>query len=1018
MPTAAHQTLWKLFTVVFWLAVCLAPGAETNIVWASRSWQTSDGLPDNNVVGVAQTPDGYLWVATSGGLMRFDGAQFQEFPLANIPGVPNRVVRAMFCDRRGRLWLGMDRGPIVCISPTETLVFTNTPDAYTVDMAEDASGSVWITYADGGLTRIAGGRVTVFDAASGWSAGGQSSIVTDIRGNLWYAKGREAGIFRNGRFQTLVTLGRDVSCLGLRRAGGVWVCAGRQLLDLNEQGGPRLVGQFPSTFDRVEPQAVIEDGGGAIWVGTAANGLFRFSGTNFTSIPTPYFEISCLALDCEGNVWAGTAGGGLERIRPRVIELLGRDSGLLNESVRSVCEDSRGVIWAATWNGSLVQRQNGMWTSLARGSNAPTGIFSCVATDPAGGVWVGTRDNGLFYWNDGRCRHWRQTNGLSSDNVRSILQGSDGAVFVATDNPSRVQRLVDDHWEPLEMSVQPRSIRCLVEDANKVIWAASADGLLMRVQGNQLVDETPGESDRLLSIRCLCPIPDGSLFIGYAGWGIGRLKDGHFVRITAAQGLYDDYVSQMVVDDHGWLWCAGNRGIFQIQLKQMDAVAEGRVSKVRSIVYGRNEGFLNLQPNYENVSGAFRGRDGRLYFPMKTGLVIVHTKNVPHNIAPPPVILERIAVDGQTVALYDRRLAAGAGNFSRIVNVMAKPQSRPALRLPPNHRKLEFDFTALNLTAPENVHFEYRLDGFDDNWLEGGPERSASYSRLPPGNYRFEVRACNNSGPWNAVPASVAFLVAPFYWQTWWFRSLALFVFTMGVIGVMYFVSVRRLRKQLVIMEQQAALQHERARIAKDIHDDLGANLTQIAFLGELARQDQGEPEKAAERIGKISATARQAVKSLDEIVWAVNPRNDTLSHLMDYAGQFAVDYLRLAGIRCRLDFPEQSAPRELSTDLRHNLFLVIKEAIHNVVKHAHASEVRLRIRHSETALDIVIEDDGRGFETGGDGNGADDAMADGLRNMRSRMTDIGGTFSFESRAGAGTKIILHLPLTPAPTQN
>jgi len=218
-------------------------------------------------------------------------------------------------------------------------------------------------------------------------------------------------------------------------------------------------------------------------------------------------------------------------------------------------------------------------------------------------------------------------------------------------------------------------------------------------------------------------------------------------------------------------------------------------------------------------------------------------------------------------------------------------------------------------------------------------------------------------------------------------------------------ISFRRLHHRLRILEQQEALHRERARIAKDIHDDVGANLTQIALLGELAQQDRTEPDKAADRMGKISGTARQAIKSLDEIVWAVNPRNDTLAHLIDYAGQFAVDFLRSAGIRCRLDFPEQPPARELSTDLRHNLFLVIKEALNNVAKHARATEVWLRASVTPDALKVVIEDNGCGFE-----KMPDDAISDGLRNMRQRMEDIGGECRIESEPGGGTKVLVHLP--------
>ncbi|HEV2318670.1 MAG TPA: two-component regulator propeller domain-containing protein, partial [Verrucomicrobiae bacterium] len=706
------------------------------------------------------------------------------------------------------------------------------------------------------------------------------------------------------------------------------------------------------------------------------------------------------------DIWAGTDGGGLERLRPRIIELLGRDSGLPNVSVRTTCEDASGTIWVTTQNGLLVRRTNGRWETFEKGSNSVDGFISCVAAASDGGIWIGTTDNGFFYWNAGRYRHWNHRNGLSSDEVRAILQSSSGDVFISTDIPSRLHRLHDGQLQKLSMPFPHRSLRALVEDTAGNIWIGSADGVLMRVKGNIVVDETP-PSKRLLSIRCLYPAPDGSLLIGYAAWGIGRLQGTNFFRLTSDQGLYDDYVSQMVADPSGWLWCAGNRGVFRISLARFNAVAEGRSARIRSIAYGPAEG-ANLQPNYENGSTAFRSPQGQLYFPMRTGLAIVHTENVPHDAPPPPVIVERVAVDDQTVALYDRRLGLGSSD-PQAVNLGETPSN---LRVSPNHRTLEFDFTALSFASPEDVQFQYRLENFEDDWTEAGTERHADFPRPPPGRYRFDVRACNSDGIWSAETAAVDFVVTPFYWQTWWFRSTALLVFTLSLIAIVRYVSFRRLRRQLAALEQQAALQRERTRIAKDIHDDLGANLTQIAFLGELAQQDRGEPDKAVERVEKISATARQAIKSLDEIVWAVNPRNDTLAHLTDYAGQFALDYLRLAGIRCRLDLPEQCPTRDLTTDLRHNLFLAIKEALHNIVKHAHATEVRLQIQCSGDSLDIVIEDNGCGFDPALAHNGAaGDPLADGLRNMRQRMTDIGGQFDFQTAAGRGTTVHLRLSL-------
>jgi signal transduction histidine kinase len=250
-----------------------------------------------------------------------------------------------------------------------------------------------------------------------------------------------------------------------------------------------------------------------------------------------------------------------------------------------------------------------------------------------------------------------------------------------------------------------------------------------------------------------------------------------------------------------------------------------------------------------------------------------------------------------------------------------------------------------------------------------------------------------------------AIVVQPFFWATWPFRLGTLVVFTLSVIAIVRYVSFRRLRLRLRTLEQQAALHNERARIAKDIHDDLGATLTQIALLSELAQQDMTAPEKAGEHVQKISANARQVMKSLDEIVWAVNPRNDTLPHLIDYLGQFSVDFLRMPGIRCRLDLPEHPPAINLSADVRHNLFLAVKEALHNIVKHARASEVRLRVNVDNGTLSVVVEDNGQGFE-----RAPADAWADGLRNMTQRLTAIGGQCRIESRAGAGTTITFEMP--------
>jgi signal transduction histidine kinase len=330
--------------------------------------------------------------------------------------------------------------------------------------------------------------------------------------------------------------------------------------------------------------------------------------------------------------------------------------------------------------------------------------------------------------------------------------------------------------------------------------------------------------------------------------------------------------------------------------------------------------------------------------------------------------------------------------------------SATKLRLPPDHRRLEFDFTALCFSAPENIHFQCRLAGFDDRWVSATGPWNISYSRLPAGAYQFLVRAQNGDSTWSPI-SSVNIVVDPFFWATWWFRSSVVILFTVAVIAIVRYVSFRRLRLKLRALEQQAALDKERSRIAKDIHDDVGGSLTQIKLLFELAQRNRTVPEKV-EQLGQEGlAATRQIIKSMDEIVWAVNPRNDSLPQLIDYLGQFAIEFLSRAGIRCRVDLPEHPLTWAVSPEARHNLFLAVKEALNNVVLHAGADEVWLRITATEELLTIVIEDNGHGFN-----DKAGREFADGLPNMNQRMAEIGGRSSVESKADTGTRVSLIFP--------
>jgi signal transduction histidine kinase len=341
--------------------------------------------------------------------------------------------------------------------------------------------------------------------------------------------------------------------------------------------------------------------------------------------------------------------------------------------------------------------------------------------------------------------------------------------------------------------------------------------------------------------------------------------------------------------------------------------------------------------------------------------------------------------------------------------------SPAVLKVPPSPPQVEFRYTALSFSAPEKVKFRYRLEGLDKDWQDAGTRRSAYYPHLPPGDYRFHVIAANNDGVWNTSGSVLALRVIPAFWQTWWFLAACVFMIGGAVAGTIRYIEVRKLHRRMELLEQQHAVERERARIAKDIHDDLGASLTQITLLSELARSDLARPTQAESHIKQISGTARELTRAMDEIVWAVNPQNDTLEDLLTYTVKFAQEHLALARIRCRIDVPAYLPPMHLSAEVRHNLFLAIKEAINNVAKHSKATGAWLRLRAHDLGFEFEIEDNGCGVPDSVIGGSTGDLTSpgshNGLRNMDRRLREIGGTFLIERGAPCGTIIRMRVHL-------
>ncbi len=1009
--------------VACWLAslavplAAVAPAESVRPAWFVRTWQSDAGLPDNTVMGIDQTPDGFLWVATSTGLVRFDGVQFRPFAVA-APGMPAGRIKALVADRRNRVWVAKDQGVVVCVDQGRATMVVG-PEYAASDspyrgMVQDAEGAVWVSYGDGAVLRIQDGRVRAFTAADGLPAEGFCHLALDGTGRLWFSRGDWIGIFGDGQFRKLWQT-PPVPLITGAHAGGAWAYANRKVWKYTESGPPVKLGSLPADTPEVGVISLREDHAGGLWLGTREAGLFRFDRAGAATAVMSQQTIASLKVDQEGSLWVGTRGGGLSQLRPRVIDLLTPGSTPQFQGVRSICQDADGLLWAIVWpNGGILRNAGQDWTPLSTNAGWSVPDAQGLAADPQGGVWIGTSSAGLYRWRNGTVTDILCTtnglggnwNGSGCNWVSALLATTSGEVWIGAGGADVqhpvLQRRKAGQLRTFNLPTGSGPVLALATDAAGDCWAATSGGLLLRVHADVLTDESGSVLAEPHEIRCLLGTPDGSLWIGYGGQGLGRLKAGRFSRCRMDQRLHDDYISNMLPDGHGRLWFAGNRGIFSVRQKDLDDLAEGRATRVWPAAYGRSDGLPMLQASCDSWPGALRGTDGRLLFAMQSGVAVVYADNLQENPLPPPVVIERVTVNGKPVAVYG---AGGALASASAVAPLELCQGGVPLRLPPGQRRVEFVFTALTLRKPESIGFKYRLRGLDADWVEAGTRRVATYAQLPPGHYHFEVTACNSDAVWNKTAAALELTAEPYWWETAWFW-VAGPLSAAGLLAAAIVLGLRRRhRRQIERLEMLQATEQERARIARDLHDDLGGGLTEIAMLSEVARQACDQPREVDAHLERIFRSSREMTQALDEIVWAVNPANDTLEKLIAFTSEFAREMLEPAGIRYRLEAPAAVPMVALNSQIRHQLCMALKECLHNIVKHAHAHEVHIRIGLNDRTLAVTIVDDGAGFDPAALPDQA--GTHSGLANLRQRMANIGGTCELHSAPGQGTRVQL-----------
>ena len=1002
-----RDRFWRVLALLLVLLKplgCLAASAP-NGKYVIDSWGTDEGLPQNSVTSILQARDGYLWFGTMNGLVRFDGSRFLVLDKNNTPELKNNWIERLFEDEKGRIWIGTRNAGIVLLKngkPIRPGIGKDNLECRLVSACQEPGGSVWLYTADGQVWRYNEGRFDVSVLGLGRPSN-YRSIISDSSGTVWIgadwclysmSSKRDVGSLELP-IQNSIPITR-LDYLLASKTNGFWCMSDNSVRRWKDGKVSADLGSYPWKTALIT--SACEDADGNLIVGTLGLGVFWFdSSGNSTRISAAQGllrdSVLSLCFDKEGDLWVGTDGGGISRIKRRLFEVLDIASvfpQFPSQAVpQSVAADTEGGMWIGYNGGGLVYWKEGAETHFDYNHGLVNSHVWSVLVDQKHQVWVGTFGSGLFNVQGNRCV---PVVGVPDTfkNITALFQDRQGTLWIGSEGGLASWR--DEKWIVwgVEKGVPTGAVQSIAEDKEGSIWASVAGTGLICIRGGKCFVYRAKEGLPSEDVSCIQIDEKGVVWIGTAGSGLGCFRNGKWSRISTKEGLLSDSVAYIVLEGTDVFWIGSNLGIMRMQKSDLLLCVDGKSAFVTGRSYGKPDGLPTRECTQSSQPAGCRSSDGRLWFPTIRGLASVDPALLNPNLNPPPVRIEDVLIDGR---------ALGTGILSEV------PKS---VTVPSNSERIEIHYTSLNLSSPDQGRFRYQMENYEKEWFEAGNMRVAYYPHLPPGRYRFHVQACNQDKVWNEAGAELAITVlSPFWHERWFIILVSASALGLVVLGV-YSVSAIRFRRQLQVSKQREAIERERTRIARDIHDQLGASMMHVALLGELIESDKDDPKEVESHAQQVCQAARDTSRTLDEIVWAVNPANDTLDGLMTYLCKYAQEFLNLAGIGCRLDLPDQLPSRMLPPELRHNMFLAFKEAITNIVKHSGATETHIRLFMKEKEFRLEIEDNGKG--PGGMNNQAAQSR-NGLKNMRQRMSAIGGNFDIQPGASGGTLVLLEGPL-------
>lgn len=968
--------------------------AQTNgPLYVSTSWTMDQGLPQSSVNSIIQTRDRYLWLATFGGLVRFNGRSFTVFNRSNSPG--------MTSERTLMLWEGPD-------------------------------SSIWCG-SEAGLLRFREGRFRSYPIMAGSRVFSPQQLKVDGRGVIWLiAHTMVLRCERDSFVVVPISIDPSLRTKALDDPSGTWLGLGSRLIRTTGDSAV-LVWDF-GTIIHTNIQNVEEHpvGSGIIWAATSGDGIVRWDGrserkflpkdgltSEFTrSLKVDRFgvlwgfcyngvvrwngerfeqlrtvsgevdaEVNTIETDVEGNVWGGTPSLGLQRFRPAIVSTIGPDDGLKETKMLSLVRRADGSYLFGTncggvyeWNGAAARysRMNRLLPNLC--------VWS-LFEDSRRNVWVGSRLLQRFDPTLERMELMDSAKGFNGLDIFAITEDQHGVVWVGCDNGlwAIANGSVRQYTE--RQGLTGLSVRALYPEPDGGLWIGTTTGLFHAAAGHITavpLTAAPGAQPVTSSyVRAIRREPDGSLWLGMYGGGIVRLKEGVATAITTSQGMFDDVVSHLIDDGRGSFWSGNNRGIVRLRKQELIDVADGRRKQIVPMVFGVRDGMITAETNGGFQPSVAMGDAGEMFFPTVNGVAALRTQEVRENTVVPPVVIEEVVSAG--------RLRDGDVTLSY------------------DSASIDIHFAALSFTDPDKVRYRYKLEGIDNEWTEAGNRTIAYYTHLPAGRWTFRVIASNNDALWNTTGTSLTIVVTPPFWQTWWFSGLVLLFFLIIGPSIYYFrvtqLKHAQLRQQDFAEQLIGSQEKERRRIAAELHDGVGQQILIVKNRAELALKYVGDPERMREQLREIAESAMVSINDLRSISHDLRP-----VHLEEFG---LTETLRTLGEQLQegssirwivsVDDIDGVLPKEKEI----NFYRIMQEGTKNILEHSAAANASLIVRRMEESVTATLWDDGSGF----DPLLPKESAGLGLRGMEERTRTFGGILEVRSRPGEGTAITVTIDM-------